>query len=484
MRQAFKLGLLGLAACLLAALSACSSLAPEYQAPKANAPAQWQEAPTEPGWQAAEPRDSEAKGAWWKIFNDPVLNALADATLAHNPSLAQAQFRLDQAKAQTALALGTQSPTVGLGAGTSRFETSAARPQSNYAVVNQQVTQNDFNAAFTTSYEIDLGGRVRSQIDNAKALEVKSGADFENTRLLLTAQLATAYFSLRALDADLALLNRTLRDQKKLIALLEDRHQQGLTSGLDLEQQKALTALVENQILNSQDQRSHFQNAIATLSGQAAPRFELAAWGSAAESLPAVPPVPIDSPAAVLERRPDVASAERAVAAANAQIGVARSAYLPSLTLGALLGTDANKTPLLFTGPAGLWSLGLNAGLTLLDGGRIDANVSSAKAAYQQTVSAYQQTVLSAFEEVQNAINTRYALARSQSTLKRGAQSARQAYDLTQARYEQGASSYLDALTNEQVWLSYERQLLQNQGQQLINTVQLVKVLGGGWSGF
>ena len=120
----------------------------------------------------------------------------------------------------------------------------------------------------------------------------------------------------------------------------------------------------------------------------------------------------------------------------------------------------------------------------MLDGGRIDANVSSAKAAYQQTVSAYQQTVLSAFEEVQNAINTRYALARSQSTLKRGAQSARQAYDLTQARYEQGASSYLDALTNEQVWLSYERQLLQNQGQQLINTVQLVKVLGGGWSGF
>jgi NodT family efflux transporter outer membrane factor (OMF) lipoprotein len=322
---------------------------------------------------------------------------------------------------------------------------------------------------------------VRSLIDNAQALEVKSGADFENTRLLLTAQLASSYFSLRALDADIALLSRSLHAQKKGVALVEDRHQQGLTSGLDLAQQQALTSGLESQLLSLKDQRDHFQNAIASLTGQPAPNFELPVLDHAAQILPAAPAVPLNTPAQVLERRPDVASAERAMAAANAQIGVARSAYYPSVNLGALLGSDANKSPLLFTAPAALWSLGLSAGVSLFDGGRIDANVSSAQAAYQQAASNYQQTVLNAFEEVQNTLNTRNALAQTQASLNAGAGHARTAFELTQARDQLGASSHLDVLINEQVWLGYERQRVQNQGQQLLNTVQLVKVLGGGW---
>ena len=470
--------------CLLASLSACSSLAPEYHPPSTSAPAHWQNesaAPAEPGWQVAQPSDAQAKGDWWKLFNDPVLNQLTQAALAHNPTLAQAQSRLDQAKAQTTMAQSELVPTVGMTAGTSRFGTSKDRPLSAYSTPNQHVTQNDFNSAFSASYEVDLNGRVHSQIDSAKALEVKSGADFENTQLLLTAQLASSYFSLRTLDADIALLSRSLQAQKKYIGLLEDRHQQGLTSGLELAQQKALTSVLETQLQSLQNQRSQFQSAIATLTGQPAPSFALAALPDSEAALPQAPTIPLSSPATVLERRPDVASAERAMAAANAQIGIARSAYYPSVTLGSLLGTDANKTPLLLSGPAALWSLGLSAGLTLFDGGRIDANVSSAKAVYQQTASAYQQTVLNAFEEVQDTVNTRNALAQNQTALKASAQSARMAFELTQARYERGAASHLEVLTNEQIWLGYERQLLQNQGQQLLNTVQLVKVLGGGW---
>lgn len=464
-----------LPALLLAALlGGCAAVGPEHTRPSVAVPAHWQ---AEPGWQAGQPRDADLKGDWWRLFGDATLDALVATAHRQNNTLAVAQARLDQARAQTNAALGAQLPRLGLQAATSRFRTSANRPLNSYAAVNSSVEQNDYQTALTLSYEVDLAGRVRRQIESARAGEAQSGADFENTRLVLTAQLASSYLALRGLDTEIDVLQQTLAAQGQTLALVRARHALGTASGIDVEQQQALLSGTEAQLHTLRDNRARFEHAIATLTGQAAPEFRL----PFSPGLPDAPAIPLNAPADLIERRPDIASAERAMAAANAQIGIATSAYFPSLTLSSLYGDDSNRLSRLFTGPSLLWSLGLSAAQTLFDGGRTAAAVKVSEAGYQLAGANYRQTVLQALQEVQDSLTTLEALRAAQQSLGQAERSAARVLALSQARYQAGASSQLEVVLAQQTLLGYQRQATQNRSQQLLTSVQLVKALGGGW---
>lgn len=457
----------------LALLSGCA-VGPDYQRPDAIVAQQWQLAP---GWQAGQPRDGELKGAWWEVFGDADLNTLQQKALQDGQTLRMAQARLDQARAQANVANSALFPHVGLQAGASRDRTSAERPVSNYGAQNASVVQNDFNAGFTVSYELDLFGRVRRQVESASAGAEQAQADFENVRLVLTAELAADYFALREADAEMALLEKALQAQKQALAYISDRHQLGAASGLDFHQQEAVTAATQTQLTLLRDQRSRYQNALATLLGVPAPEFSL----PRKTELAAIPVIPLLAPTVLLERRPDIAAAERAMAVANAQIGVAKSAYYPSLSLSGLYGSEANDIANLFSAPATLWALGVSATQTLFDAGRTRAGVAFSEAGYQQTVASYRQTVLVAMQEVQDGLNGTVTLADAHTSAKRAADSAGAALSLSVDRYKLGAANHLEVVVAEQGYLNYQRQVVQLHGQQLLNAVRLVKALGGGW---
>ncbi|RQO37247.1 RND transporter [Herminiimonas sp. KBW02] len=462
-------------ASLLALLivSGCA-VGPDYQRPQASVAQAWK---TEPGWQVSNPRDDELKGAWWKVFGDADLNALQEQALTNGQTMVIAQARVDQARAQANVANSSFFPKVGAQAGTARNRTSAERPLTNYNAQNSSVIQNDFNAAFTVSYELDLFGRVRRTAEGAAASAQQAKADFENTRLVLTAELAVDYLVLRQTDAEIDVLQQTLTAQTKALDFISARHELGAASGLDLNQQQGLTAATQTQLTLLRDQRARYQNAIATLVGVPAPDFKMPVKLVQTQ----VPTIPLTAPAALLERRPDIAAAERAMAAANAQIGVARSAYFPTLGLSGLYGSDANQLSNLFSAPALLWSIGVSATQTIFDGGRTKANVEFARAGYQQAVANYRQSVLVAMQEVQDGLNSDLALAQAISSAKVAADSADRSLGLSTDRYQSGIATNLEVVVAQQTFLNYRRQEVQLNGQRLVNTVKLIKALGGGW---
>ncbi|MDE2585068.1 MAG: efflux transporter outer membrane subunit, partial [Betaproteobacteria bacterium] len=337
--------------------------------------------------------------------------------------------------------------------------------------------QNDFNGAFTVSYEADLFGRVRRQAEAATAGAAQAQADFENTRLVLEAELAADYFALRATDAETDILQRTLTAQGKVLDFIATRHELGAASALDLEQQQALVAATRTQLSLLADQRSRYEHAIATLVGKPAPDFHL----PAVPTLVAVPAIPLAAPAELLQRRPDIAAAERAMAAANAQIGVARSAFFPAVMLSGQYGSDSNQLAHLFSAPSLLWGLGIGASQTLFDAGRTRATVAFAEAGYQQAVASYRQTVLVAMQEVQDGLSSSAHLGQALASARSAADSSSRALALSSDRYAVGVANQLELLLAETNFLNYQRQFVQLQGQQLVNGVRLVKALGGGW---
>jgi NodT family efflux transporter outer membrane factor (OMF) lipoprotein len=460
---------------LIAVMALCGcAVGPDYQRPDAPIAQAWK---TDAGWQAGQPRDAELKGAWWEIFGDSELNRLQQQALQNGQTMVIAQARVEQARAQANVANSAYFPQIGAQLGASRARSSADRPLSNPNTRNVSIIQSDFNGAFTVDYEADLFGRVRRQAESARASAEQAQADFENTRLVLTAELAADYFALRETDAEIDLLRQTLAAQNKALDYITARHDLGAASGLDLNQQQGLVAGTETQLTLLENQRAAYQNAIAALVGVPAPDFTLAFDPKMAS----VPAIPVTAPSTLLERRPDIAAAERAMAAANAQIGLAKSAYYPSLSLSAAYGSDANRLANLFSAPALLWSVGASAAQTLFDGGRISANVDFAKAGYQESVANYRQTVLNAFQEVQDGLNGDVALARASKSAGVAATSAENSLGLSLDRYRSGVASNLEVVVAEQTFLGYRRQEVQLQGQRLLNAVKLVKALGGGW---
>lgn len=467
-------------ACLIAAalLGACA-VGPDYHRPGTDVPSAWQ--PPAP-WHEAVPNDAALKGNWWELFQDSELNPLVERALANNQNLRVAAARLDQARDQVTVARSAYFPLVGLSASADRTKTSANRPLAEYSQPNQSTVQNDFTLGPTVSYEIDLFGRVRREVEGARASAQQAEADYENARLILTALLVTDYFNLRELDAEIDVVRRSLQLQHDALDFVTARHELGYATGLELAQQQALLDSSAAQLELLQNQRSQYEHAIATLIGTPAPGFSLT---PAVRAL-SIPPLPVGLPSDLLQRRPDVASAERAMAAANARIGVARAAYFPTIDLGAALGLpnagwESNTLSTLLSAPSRLWSIGLSATQTVFDAGKTRANVRIANADYTAAVASYRQTVLTAMEEVENGITGLSTLDRAATHADASVQSAQRAFDIASDSYRGGIDTYLDVITAEQALLTDQRQSVQIRGQQFATAVYLVKALGGGW---
>jgi outer membrane protein, multidrug efflux system len=464
----------------VAALSAGCAVGPDYHRPSADVPPAWQpEAP----WHEAAPGDTALKGNWWEVFQDPQLNPLVEKALANNQNLRVAAARLQQSQDQLTIARSALFPAIELSGSASRSKDSANRPLAAYSQPNQSTVQNDFLLGPSVNYEFDLFGRVRREVEGARAGAEQAEADFENTRLILMAALVSDYFSLREIDAEMDVVRRSLDLQRGALKFVSSRHELGFATGLDLAQQEALLDSSAAQLELLQNERNQLEHAIATLVGTPAPNFALAS----STAVRPIPALPLGLPSDLLQRRPDVASAERAMAAANARIGVARAAYFPTIDLAPGLGVpsvgwESNALASLFAAPSRLWSLGLSASQTLFDAGKTRANVRFADADYTAAVATYRQTVLTAMEEVENGITGLGSLERAEIQASASVSSAQRAFDIASERYKGGVDTYLDVITAEQTLLTNQRQAVQIQGQQFTTAVFLVKALGGGWS--
>ena len=468
--------LMALPLALSLTLAGCA-VGPDYKKPDQDkVPASWSvEAP----WRVSEPGDAHAKGAWWERFNDPVLNQLQQQALANNQTLAAATARLAQARANLASSSAAQLPQVGLNARAARLEISGNRPLTNYNSPNFQTAQSDFQLGLSVNYEADIFGRVRRSVESAQASAQQSAADLENTRLVLSADLASNYISLRQADIELAVVQRSIALQRRSLDLATARHDLGASSGLDVAQQQALLESTLTQIDILKRQRGLYEHVIATLTGTAAPMFSL----PPTDAVLTPPSVPLGMPSDMLERRPDIASAERAMAAANAQIGVAKAAYYPSFILNPTYGYDSNSMTTLFNAPSILWSLGVSVAQTIFSGGRIDAGVDFAQAGYQGALANYRRTVLTGLQEVEDGITGVVTLDSALAQSQKAIVSARQALDIASARYEDGVATYLEVISAEQTLLNNARQQAQLSGQRLLVSVFLIKALGGDWGG-
>ena len=456
-----------------ALLAACAA-GPDYHKPALDLPAAWKvEAP----WRAAAPDDAAAKGTWWKTFGDAQLDKLEQQALGASPTLAVAAARLAQARSTLEAVGASRYPQLGINARTARQRISANRPLTNYSVSNFSTTQNDYTGSLSVSYEPDLSGRVRRAVEGARASAEQSASDLENTRLLLTADLASAYFNLRELDIELDVVSRSIGLQRRALELARARHDLGAASGLDVAQQQALLDSTLTQVDVLRKQRAQFEHAIAALAGAAAPAFAIAP-----QVKPLTPPaIPLGVPSDVLQRRPDVASAERAMAAANARIGIASAAFYPSIALGANYGGESRVLPALFDAPGAVWAFGLSLTQPLFDGGRLEASLAGARAGYDAAVASYRKVVLTAMQEVEDGITGLAALERAHDQARQAIASTSRVLDLATSRYEGGVATYLDVISAQQALLSSERQAAQLQGQRLLTSVYLIKALGGDW---
>ena len=460
---------------LAAVLLAGCATGLDYRKPVLPMPAAWT---TEAPWREGRPDDAAAKGRWWLRYDDPVLDALQERALENSPTLALAGARLAQAQSTLAAALAGRYPQLGLNLRGTRQRISANRPLTNYNSPNFATVQNDRLASLSVNYETDLFGRVQGSIAAAEASAQQSGADLENIRLLLGADLATAYFNLRSVDAELGVVAQSVALQTRALDLASARHDLGAVSGLDVAQQQALLDTTLTQVDLLKRQRAQFEHALGTLTGAGAPVFVLAPRAPGA-AMPQVPSVPVGVPSDLLERRPDVAAAERAMAVANAQVGIANAAFYPSISLGATLGTQSRTLGTLLDAPSMLWSLGASLAQPLFDAGRIRANLAGAEAGYDATLANYRRVVLTAMQEVEDGISGMASLERAHAQAMRAGDSAAKVLDLATARYEGGVASYLDLISAQQNLLNAQRQQAQLLGQRLLVSVFLVKALGG-----
>jgi multidrug efflux system outer membrane protein len=470
-----KRSALPVALALLALAGGCT-VGPRYSRPAAPAPAPdaWK---TQPPWQQAAPKDSISKGTWWQVFNDPTLDAYEQQLLRANQSLAAARDRLDQARALAGVATAGLFPQLSVDPNAVRERGSGNRPLNGFVQSIRPYTQNVFAVPFSLSYEADLFGRVRRNVEGANASLQSTAADLQNVQLVLTAELAADYFTLRELDAEMEVVQDSVGYQRKGLDLVNRRHEGGVTSGLEVAQQAALLDSTVSQLALVQQSRAQFEHAIAVLVGQ--PASSLNVPSAPLRATP--PPVPLGVPSDVLERRPDIATAERLMAYENAQVGIARAAFYPHITLSGSGGLQSRDLSTLFNAPSLFWSLGADALQPIFEGGRNRANLAAARAAYDQSVANYRQSVLTAFQQVEDGISNLSTLSQALATQSAAVEDARRALEIANSRYGGGVTTYLDVITAQTTLLTSERLETQLLGQQMVSSVYLVKALGGGW---
>jgi outer membrane protein, multidrug efflux system len=466
----------GALAALAALLAGCHAVGPNYRRPPVETPPAWKEAPP-PGWKNAAPNDAISKGDWWEVFGDPELNALETQAVASNPTLQAAVARVTQARAIAGIARSDRFPSIFLFPSASRARQSGNRPVSP-PIVPAPYSANTFTLPLDASYEVDLWGRVRRSIESANAQVQASVADYENILLTLKADLAENYFLLRYVDADRAILRDNIGLQQRALELAQARHAGGVASGLDVSEAETLLATTQADYAGLERQRAQFEHAIAELVGRPASEFSLPE-----KPLTLSPPViPIGLPSDLLERRPDIAGAERMMAAANAQIGVAKAAFFPSLALTGAGGYLSGDIVKLFNLPSAMWSVGADVAAPLFTGGRLSSNLERARAAYDESVANYRTSVLVAFREVEDAISALRVLQQQEVAYDKAVQSARQTADISTSRYRAGLANYLEVIDAERTVLANERLQDQVRELRLVTTVQLIQALGGGWA--
>lgn len=467
--SAASIAALGIALCI----SGCT-VGPKYQRATPPTAAHWDVA--EP-WRESAPRDALGKGEWWEVFRDDELSALEHQALQSNQTIKISVARLEQARALAAVQISTQFPQLSTAPSAERQRISGNRPPNSNFTIISPVSQDNFVLPFTVSYEVDLFGRRRRSIEAAQASYQSSAADLENVRLLITSQLAGDFFSIRQLDTQISLLSRTVDALTKGLDLVNSRYHGGVASGLDVAQEETLLYTTRTQLTLLNQQRKQFEDAIAVLIGKSAPDYHMPPRDLSAEP----PPLNAGLPSDLLERRPDIAEAERQMAIANAQIGIAKAAYYPSLNLFGSGGWQAADIAKLVNVQSTFWAIGANVAESIFTGGARRAQGQFAQANFDATVANYRGTVLQAFSEVQDSLSGLTVLDQAFQSQQQAVGASRRNLDIATDRYKGGLVSYLDVVTAQQTLLTNEQQLAILQGQKLVTSVLLVKALGGGW---
>lgn len=451
---------------ILVALTGCS-VGPDYRRPDVTVPSAFKELK---GWREAQPRDQEIRTKWWEAFGDSLLNSLEEQVNVSNQSVVLAESQYRQALAQVQQARANYFPTLGTGA----FFTRSAGPTGG-----DRSTSNQHQVALNASWELDVWGRVRRQVEAGTASAEASFADLQAMCLSMQTEVALNYFQLRTLDAQKKSLDETVAAYKKALDLTQNRYNAGVAAKADVVAAQTQLKSAQAQAIDVGVQRAQSEHAIASLIGKSPADFSLAPVEFKMPQLK----IPVGLPSDLLERRPDVASAERKMAAANAQIGVAKAAYYPSFSLSGSMGYQSANLADLFTAPNFLWALGpMTLAATLFDGGVRQAQTKQAMAAYDGTVAFYRQTVLTSLQEVEDNLATLRILEEEAQVQEQAVNGARESVVLTTNQYKAGIVNYLNVVVVHTIALTNERTAIGISGQRLKAAALLVKALGGGWN--
>ncbi|MNO54683.1 Cation efflux system protein CusC precursor [compost metagenome] len=465
--------LLSLSLCV-AMLSACA-VGPDYQRPQTAEPAQYKAAE---GWRQANPSDALARGAWWELYGDRQLNDLIEKLNSANQTVAQSEAQYRQAQALVRSARGAFFPTVDLNVSKNRSSQGTGSSSSSLSSSSSGI-RDTYSAQAGVSWEADVWGKLRRGLEADTANAQASFADLAAMRLSQQSELVQNYLQLRVIDGQKRLLQDTVEAYQRSLKMTENQYRAGVSGKDAVAQAQTQLKSTEADMIDLIWQRAQLENAIAVLIGLPPAEFSLAQ----SQDIPQLPQVPLALPSQLLERRPDIASAERSVMAANANIGVAKAAYYPDLTLSLNGGYSSSTSKDLFSLPNRFWSVGPQLAMTLFDGGQRSAEVDRSEAAYDETVAKYRQTVLDGFREVENFLVQLKVLQDEAVVRQQALDAARESLRLTQNQYKAGLIAYIDVVVTQAAALSNERSNLDLLQSRLIASVQLIAALGGGWDG-
>ncbi|HKF47782.1 MAG TPA: efflux transporter outer membrane subunit [Terracidiphilus sp.] len=470
--------------CAAVLATGCKPVGPNYHKPDFTAPAAYKEtgapsvtpppSPANGSWKPASPSDGMLRGKWWEVYNDPQLNQYEERIATNNQQLKQAMESYLAARDQVAAVRANLYPTLSLTPSVTHYRQSENKPQAR---PGEKFEYNDLILGGQAGWEPDFWGRVRRGIEASRESAQASAADVANVDLLLQAELAADYFQLRGLDSQIKLLKQTVADLEHQLDLTKRRLAGGVATDVDVAQAQTQLETVRAQLVDVGVARAQFEHAIGTIAEYNLPDFSVP---FSPLDLP-LPQVPVGVPSQLLERRPDIASAERQTAAANARIGIAISAFYPTISLGGTGGFESSHGGTWIQGPSAFWSLGAQAAQLLFDAGQRHALTDLARHQYEAQAAAYRNTVFVAFEDVEDNLSQLRILNDETSVEQRAVASAQHSFDLSNQRYKGGATSYLEVLTAEQALLNNQRTLTDLQTRQFAASVQLIRALGGGW---
>ena len=463
----------------LAVLATGCAVGPDYKRPGTVDVTRFKEAA---GWEPAAPADALERGSWWALFGDEQLNTLAAQVEVSNQNVAAAVAAYAQARALVQAQRAALFPTVSLDSSGKRIGSSSNSTDVNGNGGGGSRVGSNYQLGMGASWEPDVWGRLGRAVDGASASAQASAADLATARLSAQGELTVNYLSLRQLDAQKALLASTLEGYQRTLAITQNRYNAGIATKTDVLQAQTQLANTQADDVGLARQRAQLEHAIAVLVGQAPANFSLAPLPANAWR-PVVPDVPVGVPSSLLQRRPDIAGAERRVAVANEQIGIAKTAYYPSLTLSASTSSSASRVANLLTAGSGAWALGLSAAQVLFNAGATGARVDGAQAAHEQAVARYRQTVLTAFADVENQLAATRVLAAQQALRQQASAAADQVEQQVLNRYRAGQVSFTEVITAQATALSARRTLVQVMADRQTTAVALIQSLGGGWQG-